>query len=497
MQPLDDTPAPFPAARTAGAGPRETALWAALVLCAAADTGAALAGGGPVSVAAPAVGVLAFLCGRLSARDRLALVLLAAALPVLRPAAALLGRATVTEAFATAASAVLVAVLPWLLGRYLRRRAEAASFGWRRAELLERERDLVAERERLRERARIAQEMHDSLGHELSLVVVRAGAMQVAPDYGERDLRRAAGEVRSGAAAAVERLQEIIGILRETGDPLAGDPLSQSAGELVDRARDAGMDVEVRGAGLLDRRLGPEQRALSRVVQEALTNAAKHAPGAAVRIDAEEGAEGGCTVRVRSGAPRGAPSADGASGGSGLAGLARRLHPLGGTVEYGDRGDGGFEVVAHVPAAAAGDRRAGGGSSADLASRYSASQRRALGAAVLAPTALLGVLAAAWLGYYGYVSAGSVLEPAEFARLRVGQEQRRVEEVLPAMRMLDPPSERSSAPADGARCRYYRSEVTLPGAATTAYQLCFAEGQLVAKSAVPVGDGDGAEGGAR
>ncbi|MDT0300860.1 sensor histidine kinase [Streptomonospora wellingtoniae] len=495
MQPIDDTPTPSPAVRTAGTARRGTVLWAVLALCAAADSGAALAGGGIVSVASPAVGVLAFLCGRLTARDRLALGV-SAALLVLQPTAALLGRATVTSAFATAASAVLVAVLPWLLGRYLRNRAEAASLGWRRAELLERERNLVAEHERMRERARIAQEMHDSLGHELSLVVVRAGAMQVAPDYGERDLRRAAGEVRSGAAAAVERLQEIIGILRETGDPLAGDPLSQSAVELVDRARDAGMDVAVHGAELLDRGSGAAQRALCRVVQEALTNAAKHAPGAAVRVDAEEGAEGGCTVRVRNTAPRGAPSAAGASGGSGLAGLARRLRPLDGTIASGVRSDGGFEVVAHLPPAAAG-ADTGGTSAAELESRYSASQRRALGAAVLAPAGLLGVLAAAWLGYYGYVSAGSVLEPQEFARLRIGQEQRHVEEVLPAMRMLDPPSERSGAPADGARCRYYRSEIALPGAATTAYRLCFAEGRLAAKAAVPVGEGAGAGGAAR
>ncbi|GAB3451454.1 hypothetical protein GCM10027570_28160 [Streptomonospora sediminis] len=431
--------------------------------------------------------VLAFACGRALAHDRVAAGLLAVLAP-LQAVAVLVARASVTHALAAAAAAVLLAVLPWLAGRYLRRRAETAAYGWRRAELLEREHELVAERERLRERARIAQEMHDSLGHELSLVVVRAGAMQVAPDYGEQELRRAAGEVRDGAAGAVERLQEIIGVLRGTGDPLAGDPLSQSPGELLDRARGAGMDIEVSGAELLDRGPDSVRRALYRVVQEALTNAAKHAPGAPVAVHAEETRQAGYALRVRSGAPpQGGPGQAAASGGSGLAGLDRRLRSLGGSVSAGALADGGFEVAAHLPAVPA-RTGAGGGRSAELASRFSVAQRRALAAAVLAPPALLTVLAAAWLGYYWYVSAHSVLDPAEFARLRVGQEQRQVEEVLPAMRMLDPPSERATAPA-GSRCRHYRSEVALPGAAATAYRLCFADGRLVGKDAVPVGAG--------
>nr|WP_255429851.1 histidine kinase [Streptomonospora sp. PA3] len=350
----------------------------------------------------------------------------------------------------------------------------------------------------MRERARIAQDMHDSLGHELSLIVVRAGAMQVAPDYGEQELRRAAGELREGAAGAVERLQEIIGILRQAGDPLAGAPLARNPGELVDRARRAGMDIEVAGAQRLDPpsppggRADPVQQAVVRVVQEALTNAAKHAPGAPVAVSAEEPPRGRLVVRVRNGPPpKTGPVAAGASGGHGLAGLADRLRPLGGAIEAQSCGDGGFEVVARLPADAPGTGR---GRSGELATRFASAQRRALGAAVLAPLALLAVLAAAWLGYYGYVSANSVLEPREFARLRVGQEQARVAEVLPAMSMLDPPSERGGGPAAGTRCRYYRSEVSPPGAATTAYRLCFARGRLVAKEAVPVG-ATGEEGG--
>ncbi|TDD59141.1 histidine kinase, partial [Actinomadura darangshiensis] len=109
---------------------------------------------------------------------------------------------------------VLFGVLPWLVGRYWRQHQELLHAGWERAEHLEHEQRIIAERERLRERARIAQDMHDSLGHELALIAVRAGALQVAPGLGERH-RAAAAELRTGAADATDQLREIIGVLRE------------------------------------------------------------------------------------------------------------------------------------------------------------------------------------------------------------------------------------------------------------------------------------------
>ncbi|MDA0564251.1 histidine kinase [Streptomonospora sp. S1-112] len=485
MRPLTDPAPDSPAAARAAtrAAVREAAVWGAFAVGAVL---AAPVGGQMLSVFAPALAAAALLLGRASGREPPAVGALAL-LTALYPVVAVAAGGTVTHGFAASASAVVFAVLPWLLGRYLRRRADAASFGWRRAELLERERDLVAERERLRERARIAEEMHDSLGHELSLIVVRAGAMQVGPGYGEAELRDAAGELRAGAAGAVERLQEIIGILRETGDPLAGEPLGQGVAELVERARAAGMDIALHGADLAEDAPEPVRRALARAVQEALTNAAKHAPGAAVAVHVEREAGGGWAVRVRNGPPpRGGPIAAGVAGGRGLAGLAERLRPLGGAVEAGPVPGGGFETAARVPAGAA-PGSGGAGGAAELASRFASAQRRALRAAVLAPAGLLAALAALWLAYYLTASAGAVLAPADFDRLRVGQEQARVEAVLPPLSMLDPPAERVDAPGGEARCRFYRSEVTLPGAATTAYRLCFAHGRLVVKETVPVG----------
>ncbi|QFG19815.1 histidine kinase [Actinomadura sp. WMMB 499] len=115
---------------------------------------------------------------------------------------------------------VLLGVLPWLMGRYWRQYRELVRAGWERAERLEREQRIIAERERLRERARIARDMHDSLGHELALIAVRAGALQVADGLTERH-RRAAAELRAGAAEATEHLREIIGVLREDAAAVA------------------------------------------------------------------------------------------------------------------------------------------------------------------------------------------------------------------------------------------------------------------------------------
>ena len=79
---------------------------------------------------------------------------------------------------------LLIILLPWLVGRYARQQYELVRAGWELAERLEREQDLTAERMRLLERSRIASDMHDSLGHELSLIALRAAALQVDADPG-------------------------------------------------------------------------------------------------------------------------------------------------------------------------------------------------------------------------------------------------------------------------------------------------------------------------
>ncbi|OPF71594.1 histidine kinase [Streptomyces antioxidans] len=108
-------------------------------------------------------------------------------------------------------------VLPWFVGRFCRHRA-----GWERAARLEREQRLIAEQARLR-RARIAQDMHDVLGHELSLTALSAGALKLAPGLTDGH-REAAGDIRAGAAGAVDRLGEVISVLRQEPDGAPPEP---------------------------------------------------------------------------------------------------------------------------------------------------------------------------------------------------------------------------------------------------------------------------------
>jgi signal transduction histidine kinase len=199
-------------------------------------------------------------------------------------------------------------VFPWQLGQYVRRRAhETETQG------------------RLRERARIAADMHDSLGHELTLIAVRAGVLQVAGGLDEQH-RKAVGELRESAAAATERLREIIGVLRGSPETIAG---------LIARSEASGMIIK---ATVED--VAPEFEPVAyRVVQEALTNAAKHAPGAVVVVEV---ARTGVSVINE---PPDGPSPGLASGGHGLAGLGDRVRLAGGDFQAGPRG-GGFAVTA-------------------------------------------------------------------------------------------------------------------------------------------------------
>ncbi|TMR26441.1 hypothetical protein ETD85_42550 [Nonomuraea zeae] len=210
-------------------------------------------------------------------------------------------------------------------------------FGMLRRKLLQQRRQarLSAEAQaRLRERARIARDMHDSLGHDLALIAVRAAGLEVAQGLAPAQAK-AAGELRVAAADATERLRHIIGLLREDADapPLA--PVDEDVTDLVRRAKDSGMPVTLEAAP------GPVPALAHAVVQEGLTNAAKHAPGAAVAVSLSPH-----RVSVRNGPPRSRPTAS--PGGLGLAGLRERARLAGGTLTAGPVGDG-YELAVTTP----------------------------------------------------------------------------------------------------------------------------------------------------
>jgi signal transduction histidine kinase len=271
-----------------------------------------------------ALGVISFLAGRRMPRPAPALAVFAAGAALAIPLALLAKDAWVTALLLLA----MTVILPWVLGRSIRQQSELVA--------------TTAERTRLQERTRIAHDMHDTLGHELSLMALRAGALEIAPDLDDRH-RTAAAELRAGAEAATERLADIIGVLGD-GEPASLQPVSERIDDLVDRAVQAGLAASLEWQG--QRHLpAMVDRAAHRIVQEALTNAMKHAAGTAVRVRLET-ADAITMVTVTNALPSGVRR--GAGGRAGLVGLRERVRLVGGTFHAGPR-DHVFEIVATLP----------------------------------------------------------------------------------------------------------------------------------------------------
>ncbi|MEV6447665.1 histidine kinase [Amycolatopsis sp. NPDC051716] len=380
---------------------------------------------------------------------------------------------------------VFAGLSPWLLGRYVRVRGELARTGWRRAEEMESRQQLVAEQARLRERARIASDMHDSLGHELSLIAVRAAALEVAGglDDAQRD---AAAQLRISAATATERLREIIGVLREDAAPV--EPVQGDLGELIARARASGLLIE----STVDAAEVPPMvaRAAYRVVQEALTNVAKHAPGAAVTVRVT-GSGARTDVSVVNAPPPAGPLPGAASGHVGLIGLRERVRLVGGTLRAGPDA-GGFAVSATLPHGAAPVERQETGSADDESGQSTSARalelarrdvRRSLIQAVTVPLVLFAmVLAVAGIAFL-YQWNSSELPTPVYERLRIGQPRAEVAPQLPEnQRIARPVRGEPPLPAvAGIACEYYGTGRSWLDNDYAAYRLCFADGRLVAK----------------
>ena len=241
-------------------------------------------------------------------------------------------------------------LLGW--GRYLRtRRSLLASL---RAEVrrAEGEKEQHARRAREDERRRIAREMHDVLAHRLSLVATYAGALEYRPDASREDVARAAGVVREGLERSLEELGDILAVLRDPDAasdepaPRAPQPTLAEVPRLVEEARAAGTVIDLRVTGALEGGPSVAGRTAYRVVQEALTNARKHAPGRPVEIDLEV-APSELRVAVRT--PMTATAQASAPGSRrGLVGLAERVELAGGRFGAGPEG-AEFVLRASVP----------------------------------------------------------------------------------------------------------------------------------------------------
>jgi signal transduction histidine kinase len=249
---------------------------------------------------------------------------------------------------------VTVATVAW--GMFVRARRQLVLSLRERAERAEAEQQLRVEQARQHERARIAREMHDVLAHRISLLSMHAGALEFRPDAPPEEIARAAGIVRASAHQALQDLREVIGVLREEpavngGGPERPQPTLANLPGLLEESREAGMHVSAEyHVGELAAVPDGVGRNAYRIVQEGLTNARKHAHGAAVEVALDGEAGSGLTVAITNRLPVGVPAAAQIPGaGTGLIGLSERTMLAGGRLEHGRTPAGDFQLRAWLP----------------------------------------------------------------------------------------------------------------------------------------------------
>ncbi|MEU4407931.1 histidine kinase [Streptosporangium sp. NPDC023963] len=263
---------------------------------------------------------------------------------------------------------VVYAVLPAVIAMYVRARARLLGSLRERVEIAERERHLLNERAIAAERRHLAAEMHDVVTHHVTEIVLHAGALRTSTE--DEAVKAAARRIGDLGSRTMVELRDLLGVMRsgERATPARGtddrDDSRTAARSTDDRGGDLAELTATAGASL---RVGGDpgtaspviSRAAYRVVQEALTNVRKHAPGARATVDLQYRPEA-VSIEIRNTAPTAPadPSLVASGSRAGLAGLRRRVDLLGGTLRSGPTEQGGYLVTASLPASVpAEDRR--------------------------------------------------------------------------------------------------------------------------------------------
>jgi signal transduction histidine kinase len=251
---------------------------------------------------------------------------------------------------------LLAVLVAWLAGENTRsRRVYAVAVAQRAAER-ELEREERSRRAVAEERIVIARELHDIVAHAMSVITVRAGVARVVMNAHPEEVSEALGIIETTARRALEEMRLLVGVLRNVEGgvgELGPAPGLASIGDLVDQAGDAGVEVTVEMIG--ERRVLPGGADLSvyRIIQEALTNVAKHAGRTRARLRIEYRADEVVIEVTDEGGRRwDPPQPDPASGGHGLIGMRERVALYGGALSAGPQGRG-FQVRACLPIRAA------------------------------------------------------------------------------------------------------------------------------------------------
>lgn len=312
-----------------------------------------------VSVVLSAFSVLSLGAGLLAAVSFAAsqplrrVVGLGALFTVVATAAALVAPDPDLPLWAESALVAVVYALLVLVGLYVRSRRKLVASLVLQAESARREQEAVGESARSGERARIAREMHDALGHRLSVIAMHAGALESRPDLSAEDMRTAAGVVRENAHQAMGELRQVLGVLNEASSTSSGSdvPTLADLDELVEAGVGGGVVPELRWETAVEDVPPTVSRHLYRIAQEALTNVRKHAPGrptlVVIRAEAPDVVE--LVVRNEL-AQEEVPAVGGDQTRlhHGLAGLAERARLAGGTLSARAEGQA-FVVRATLP----------------------------------------------------------------------------------------------------------------------------------------------------
>lgn len=471
-----------------------------------------------------------------------------------------------------------LAVVPALVGRYRDQRRRLLGALWQNNQQLKREQAMVAREARLLERNRIAHDMHDSLGHQLALISVHAGALQVDPEL-TGSQREAVRILRGASVTAMAELRAAVGVLHDEaeyrerqneqqyqghqshqgnqgelayrgygehqGQPVGGGdsvpyaPRTTAAIDgLVESSRGAGTAVSLDRSGVR-RPLAPAaDHEAYRIVQEGLTNAHKHAPGAPIRLALRYEPDS-LVVEVTNGpVPGGAPEVPPViSGGQGLKGLRERVGRVGGMVHTGPTGDGGFRIAGMLPygeesrAGSGAEGRAGhlGGHGAGNGARgagpcgatsvvpardvrgqlrpgaagdggtvingadpqgeftaiMSTRKNVAIGCAVTAVVLVAGVIGlAVWgVGVMTEEVKKAEISPSVYEEAKVGDAEADIRATLPnedSWLTSDLADQGPELP-EGATCRHFSSEDDQGVDFLTVFRFCFRDGKLVSK----------------
>lgn len=401
---------------------------------------------------APALALVSFLAGRVAPDPRPTAIALTVA-EIAGVVVALTERGGSDTALAVTSGVGVLGVIPWAFGRFRRRYAELREVGWEHASLLER----AADNAREAERARLAGEMHDLVGHELARAALLTGALELEPTLTAQQ-REAAKTARASVTAAAERLADVMQVLRADED----EPVA-TIEEVVTRS---GIDVE-----LVNDRTAPIDgiiaRTVHRVTAEALTNVIKHAPGAKVTVSLSANLE----LRITNGP---APKTQAVGSGKGLVGLAERVALVGGWFEAAPSDDGGFEVRAKLPERP----RARTTPTHVRRERTEKELRKSARRTVLITSVVCAGIAIGVPGYMVFDAVTSVLTPQQFERAELGQDEDTMD--LPLRTRVDNPLGVTAPP--GTECRYYSTHANpFDGDRHDLHQLCFRDDLLVSK----------------